>query len=400
MQVLGHPTVLALAFFQLCAGLLEVGTALFGAFMLSLKAGPEAMGLVLGSGWGVAALGSLLGGQLADRVGARTTLLGSVALTTLGLVVEGLSPSWPVAASGFLLIQGAQMASHPAVLRVVEEAASGRTGNAVGFLDTVYSLVAIGGALRAGWLAEAAGWPVVFLSKAGLYLLALLPMFALVPHGRAAHPSEVPHGKQEWPALLRNTSLRYVCASVAAITVLGYAPAFLAYDPRMPSPQVLSRFPAIYNAACLLSSWPAGLLGDRIGRRKIVIGGYGLMGLAWLLFPWPREVSLLYLLYALYGLGNSAGFYATLLAMECVPQEAQGRVVGLLDTCMLAGAAIGEGCGGLLWSGLGAGPSYLLASLGMGLGCLLLLRGRPAQSTPSAPPAPFPPVPPSADGPR
>lgn len=381
IRTLRHPTVLALAFFQVCAGLLEVGTALFGAFMLSLKAGPEVMGLVLGIGWGAAALGSLFGGQLADRLGARGTLLGGVALTTLGLVVEGISPTWPVAASGFLLIQGAQMASHPAILRLVEEAAPGQTGNAVGFLDTVYSLVAVGGALLAGWLAEAAGWPAVFLSKAGLYLLALLPMFVLLPRGRPAVSPETQPGKWGWPTLLQNAPLSHICAAVVVVTVLGYAPSFLAYDPRLGgSPQVLSRFPAIYNAAWLLSSWPAGLLGDRIGRWRIVIGGYALMGLAWFLFPWPQEVMLLYLLYAFYCLGNSAGSYATLLAMECVPREKEGRAVGLFNTCMVAGAAAGEGCGGLLWGGLGAGPSYLLAALGMGLGCLLLIRGKSARS--------------------
>lgn len=397
VRTLRHPTVLVLAFFQVCAGLLEVGTALFGAFMFSLKAGPEVMGLVLGVGWGIGALGSLLGGQLADRLGARRTLLGGVALTALGLVVEGLSLCWPVAALGFLLIQGSQMASHPAVLRLVEEATSGRMGNAIGFLDTVYALVAVGGALLAGHLAEAVGWPAVFLSKAGLYLLALFLMLALLPRGRPAPSAEARSERRGWPALLRNASLRYICASVVVVTVLGYAPSFLAYDPRLAgSPQGLSRFPAIYNAAWLLSSWPAGLLGDRIGRWKVVIGGYALMGLAWLLFPWPQEVFPLYLLYALYCLGNSAGFYATLLAMECVPQDEQGRAVGLFDTCMLAGATIGEGCGGLLWGGLGAGPSYLLAALGLGLGCLLLLRGKFARPIPSVPPAPFPPGPPSA----
>ncbi|MGB9724095.1 MAG: MFS transporter [Chloroflexia bacterium] len=402
MQVLRHPAILVLAFFQVCAGLLEVGTALFGAFMLSLKAGPEAMGLVLGLGWGAAALGALFGGQTADRLGARTTLLGGVVLTAFGLAIEGLSPTWPVAAAGFVLIQGTQMASHPAVLRLVEEAAAGRTGNAVGFLDTVYTLVAVGGALLAGWLAEAVGWPAVFFLKAGLYLLALLPMLFFLPRGRPAPSSEAPSERRRgWPALLRNASLRYICASVVVVTVLGYAPSFLAYDPRLGgSPQVLSRFPAIYNVAWLLSSWPAGFLGDRLGRWRIVIGGYALMGLAWLLFPWPQEATLLYPLYALYCLGNSAGFYATLLAMESVSQEEQGRAVGLFDTAMLAGAALGEGCGGLFWGALGGGPSYLLAALGMGLGCLLLLRGRSARPTPSAPPAPSPPGSPSADGRR
>jgi MFS family permease len=376
MSALRHPTILVLAFWLVCAGLFEVEATLFGAFMFSLRAGPEVLGLVLGVGLGIGALGSLLGGQLTDRIGARLTLLSSVALTAFGLAVEGFSTSWPIAALGFLIIQGAQMPSYPASLRLIGEVAPEQMGNAFGFLSTVYSLVAIGGALLTGWLAQETGWSAVFFAKAGLHLLALLVMVLFLPpsHGRPARALQNQYNKLGLLSPLRSALLRYVYGAVVIGTILGYAPSFLAYDPRLAgNPLVLARFPSIYNAVWLLSNWPAGLLGDRFGRWKVVVGGYALASLAWLFFSWPQGVEALYLLYALYCLGNSAGSYAGLLAMECAPQEEQGRAVGLFDAFRMAGAAIGEGFGGLLWRGVGAGPSYFLAALGMGLACFLLL---------------------------
>ncbi len=402
LRPLRHPVILALAFWQVCAGLLEVGTVLFGAFMLSLRAPPEVMGIVVGSGWGMGMLGSLLGGQQADRRGTRAVILSGAGATALGLVVEALSFHWLPAALGFLLIQLAQAGLYPAVLRLIEEAAGKQAGNAIGFLDTTYSLVAIGGALLAGWLAQEFGWPFLFLAKAGLYLPPLLLLVLLLPRHRPAPVQRTQTALGGLLTPLRHATLRYIYAAVAAVTVLGYAPSFLAYDPRLAgNPFLLARFPAIYNAAWLLSAWPAGILGDRLGRQKVVVAGYILMGLAWLLFPCPQEIGLLYALYALYCLGNSAGSYATLLAMEAVPPEERGRTVGWSNAWMFGGSTVGESCGGILWGRLGASFSYLLAALGAGLGTLFLLaRGRSCRSTPSAPPAPHPPAPPNADGRR
>jgi predicted MFS family arabinose efflux permease len=378
-----HPTILALAFFQVCAGILEVETTLFGAFMLSLRASSEVLGLVLGAGCCTGVLGSFLGGQLTDLVGARKLFLSGVALATLGLTVEGLSTSWLTAALGFLAIQGAQTAYHPAALRLVAEAAPDHMGSALGFLNTVYSVVAIGGALLTGWLAQEAGWSAVFLAKTGLHLLALLVMVPLIPPQRHLTPPPQRQRKgQEWLSPLRSAPLRHIYAALAAGTVLSYAPSFLAYDQRLAGrPLALACFPSIYNAVWLLSNWPAGVLGDKLGCWKVVVSGYALASLAWLLFPWPRETVHLYLLYSLYCLGNSAGSYAEVLVMKHAPQGEQGRAMGLLDVFRFAGSAIGEGCGGLLWRILGAEASYILTALGMGLACILVLKASQSSKT-------------------
>jgi predicted MFS family arabinose efflux permease len=181
---------------------------------------------------------------------------------------------------------------------------------------------------------------------------------------------------------LRSAPLRHIYAALAAGTVLSYAPSFLAYDQRLAGrPLALACFPSIYNAVWLLSNWPAGVLGDKLGCWKVVVSGYALASLAWLLFPWPRETVHLYLLYSLYCLGNSAGSYAEVLVMKHAPQGEQGRAMGLLDVFRFAGSAIGEGCGGLLWRILGAEASYILTALGMGLACILVLKASQSSKT-------------------
>jgi predicted MFS family arabinose efflux permease len=278
------------------------------------------------------------------------------------------------------------MVSRPAALRLIAEAVPDRVGDALGFLNTAYSVVAIGGALLAGWLAQEAGWSTVFLAKTGLNLSALLAMALAIPPPRG-RPTPTPRSQPEgwgW-LLLRRAPLRYIYAAVIVGTVLGYAPSFLAYDPRLAgNPLALAWLPSIYNAVWLLSNWPIGLLSDRVGRWKVVAGGYALASLAWFLFPWPREAAHLYLLYALYGLGDSATSYAELLAMEKAPKEKQGQALGLFNALRFVGSGVGESCGGLLWSRIGAGASYTLAALGASTACLLVLHQASRGSKPGS----------------
>jgi MFS family permease len=255
--------VAALAVLQVTAGIIEVDVTLFGAFMRSMGAGSEVLGLVLGLGYGAAVLGSLAGGRLADQVGPRSWLLLCLALVSAGLAVQGASASWLVAALGFLLVQGAQAALRPAALRLLADAAWKQMGSVLGFLSSTYSAVAIGGALLAGWLAQEVGWWAVFLAKAALHLLALVTLAVLLPSPRGKPGGTALRAEgRGWADLLEHAPLRYIYAAAIAGAVLGYAPSFLAYDPRLAgSTLVLAGFASIYNAAWLLGGLarrPAG----------------------------------------------------------------------------------------------------------------------------------------------
>jgi MFS transporter, FSR family, fosmidomycin resistance protein len=118
------------------------------------------------------ALGTLIGGRLADRFGRRAVLTGSMAV--LPLLVVGLLLSGPVLAAGFAALAGAATIATFAVTIVMgQEYLPGRLGVAAGV--TIGLSIGLGGvgAPLLGVLADAHGLRAVFETIAVLPLLAL-----------------------------------------------------------------------------------------------------------------------------------------------------------------------------------------------------------------------------------
>ena len=127
------------------------------------------------------ALGSVIGGQLMERVGRRTVLVIAAVLHGIGIAGYGLAPSWPLflgatipAGLGAGCLDGG---SNGLVLDVYREG-RGRAMNLLHVWFSVGALLAplvIGRALDAG-----VGWQVVMVASA-LPLAGLAAAYAIVP---------------------------------------------------------------------------------------------------------------------------------------------------------------------------------------------------------------------------
>lgn len=374
MKALRNRAVLALLLFNLLAGILYVGGALLVSFMRSFGTTPAQLGLILGAGWGASVLGSLLGGDLADRIGPRKTVLLTAALVALGLLGKALSRHWLQAGACHLLGMGAQAALFPASVALLKGAVGEEVGGPLGFLNTAFSIVAIPGAALTGWVVARWGWSTLFTGKFATYLIALPLLLLLLPEvsGEAEGQKEE---RGKWRQALVHPPLLLVCASVFVVTLGGYCYAYYPYfvqERFAANVQRLALFDSIYNGVWMLSNWPAGLLADQVGRGRVAMMGYGLMGLAWFLFPFSPLLPFTYLFYALYCLGNSMGFYASVFVMDVAPETLKGRAVGLFNAAMYLGSALGDGVGGTLWQLLGAHFSFYLAAGAFLLGTMLL----------------------------
>ena len=142
---------------------------------------------------------------------------------------------------------------------------------------------------------------------------------------------------------------------------------------------------AVFNLVYALVSTPAGGLSDRIGRRKVIIGGWIIYALIYLGFALAKNVTHVFLLYVAYGVYYGMA-YGTAKAMigDLVPEEMRGTafgtynaVLGILDfpASMIAGflwSGVGK------WAGFGASAPFYFGAIMATLAILLFVFWKPA----------------------
>jgi len=134
----------------------------------------------------------------------------------------------------------------------------------------------------------------------------------------------------------------------------------------------------MFNVVYALFATPAGIVSDKLGRRTVIIVGWGIYALVYLGFALSNQPWAVWLLWALYGLyyGLSEGV-ARALVSDLVPEEARGTAYGwyhgtvgitLLPASLIAG---------WLWQSVNpAAPFYFgaaLAAIAM-VGMLMLIK--------------------------
>lgn len=117
-----------------------------------------------------------------------------------------------------------------------------------------------------------------------------------------------------------------------------------------------------FNLVYAILSGPAGGLSDRIGRRRLILGGWVVYGLIYLSFALSHTGWQIWMLYGFYGLyyamteGTAKAFVADL-----VPAEQRGTAYGLFNAAIGLTAFPASLIAGILWQGIGAwagfGPS-------------------------------------------
>ena len=119
---------------------------------------------------------------------------------------------------------------------------------------------------------------------------------------------------------------------------------------------------AVFNLVYTLISTPAGALSDRVGREKMIIGGWIVYALVYLGFGLAATAWHIWVLYILYGLYYGLA-YGTAKAMvaDLVPAELRGTAYGTYNAMLGMIDLPASLIAGLLWQGAGKwdgfGPS-------------------------------------------
>ncbi len=140
---------------------------------------------------------------------------------------------------------------------------------------------------------------------------------------------------------------------------------------------MLMTFTAVYT----ILSGPLGALSDKVGRRKLIIGGWFAYGLVYLGFAFAGAGWQIWALFGLYGIYYAAteGIAKALVA-DLVPDSQRGAAYGLFNAAIGITALPASFLAGILWQGAGTwsgfGPSapFLFGAVLALLSSLLLWR--------------------------
>ena len=145
-----------------------------------------------------------------------------------------------------------------------------------------------------------------------------------------------------------------------------------------------------FNFVYTVVSMPAGALSDRIGRRKIIIGGWLAYAVIYFGFAMAQSSWQVWMLYASYGLyyGMAYGTSKAMVA-DLVPAELRGTaygtynaVLGILDLpASLIAGILWQGIAG--WAGFGASAPFLFGAACSLLAAVLMLMWKPPVRQPN-----------------
>jgi len=144
-----------------------------------------------------------------------------------------------------------------------------------------------------------------------------------------------------------------------------------------------------FNLIYSLVSTPAGSLSDRIGRRKLILGGWLVYGLIYLGFGLAHTSIQIWILYAFYGLyyGLAYGTSNALIA-DLVADNVRGTAYGTYNALIGIMAFPASVIAGVLWQGVGNwggfGPSapFIFGATMALLAALLMATWMPRQILP------------------
>lgn len=358
------------------------------------------IGLIEGVAEATSSLLKLFSGWLSDRLRARKWL------AVAGYGISALAKPFFYVATGWGAIAGARWADRvgkgvrtaPRDALVADSVTPAQRGLAFGFhraADTAGAVLGLAIALLVVWLAQSGNAGLTASTFRTLVLISLIPA-ALAVITLAVGAADVPvSGIAKAPSFgfkgLGRPFLLFML--IVGIFDLGNSSdAFLVLRAQERGLSVLGVLGMLitFNVIYTLISTPAGALSDRIGRRRLLIGGWLVYALIYLGFGLAQTAWHIWALYAVYGFyyGMAYGTAKALVA-DLVPANLRGTafgtynaVLGILDfpASVIAGV-LWQGVG--RWAGLGPSAPFIFGAataLIAAVAMAFVLRGQPEGS--------------------
>lgn len=357
-----------------------------------LKAPFSAIGLIGGLSESVDAIFRIFSGWLSDKVGKRKPL------AVLGYSISTIAKPFMYMASGWGAVlgvrfsdrvgKGIRTSSRDAL--IADSVSAGERGRGFGLhraMDTLGAVLGLAIATIIIYLVQGGGLELSLGTYQWLVIVGVVPavlavmvLLVFVQERRQPSPDDISSQVGLTRAGGFDTRFKLFLAIMALFTLGNSSDFFVilrAQNLEAPLIHVVLML-VLFNATYVVVALPAGILSDRLGRRRVITLGWFIYTLVYLGFAVASEVWQVWLLFACYGIyygiveGVARAFVADLVVEE-KRGTAYGLYHGVVGLTLLPASLIA----GWLWQTYSpATPFYFgagLAFLAM-LGIMVLIR--------------------------
>ena len=350
------------------------------------------IGLVGGLSESIDAILRIFSGWISDKVGRRKPLavLG-YSISTIAKPFMYLAGSWGAVLGvrlGDRVGKGLRSSSRDAL--IADSASAKERGKSFGLhraMDTFGAVIGLAIAALIIYLVQGGGWQLSLKTYRWIVLVGIVPavlaVLVLVISVREKRRRTLPGGVSQpglgLTGLTAGFDRRFkVFLVIMAIFTLGNSSDFFvilrAQDLGAPLIEVTLML-VLFNVAYAVTSLPAGMISDKLGRRRVIVFGWFIYARVYLGFALATEAWHIWLLFIGYGVyyGIVEGVARAFVA-DLVPEEKRGTAYGLYHGVVGVTLLPASLLAGWLWEAfspaapfyLGAGLSFL-AMLGMWL---------------------------------
>jgi len=327
------------------------------------------IGLIEGVAEATASILKLFSGWLSDKMGGRKWL------AVIGYGLSAVSKPFFYIANSWGVIAGVRWADRvgkgvrtaPRDALVADSVTPQVRGLAFGFhraMDTAGAMVGILIAMLVVWLAQANSLTLSRPTFQTIVLISLLPAFLAVLSLIIGAKDVAVKDQRDAPKFsLRSLGKPFsIFLFIVSVFTLGNSSdAFLVLRAQNLGTSVMGILVmlAVFNLVYSLISTPAGSLSDRVGRRRLIIGGWLVYAAIYLGFALARAAWQVWLLYVVYGLyyGLAHGT-ANAMVADLVPDHLRGTAYGTYHAVIGLLAFPSSLIAGILWEGAGGWPGF------------------------------------------
>ena len=346
------------------------------------------------------ALASMVWGNLSDRFGPRVVVASGSVILAVSLALASRATSLIAFQLTFGLLVGASIAAIVApMMACVTGWFDTHRGRAVSLVSAGMGMAPMTMSPLAAWLVSIYDWRTSMLIIAAVVAAVMIPVSLLVrrPPALDGGPANAAPGGEPESTMSLTQALRspqfiillltnfFCCATHSGPIIHTVNYAVSCGIPLIAAVSIYS----VEGFAGLGGRIAFGLLGDRLGAKRVLVAGLLVQAFGALGYLAARDLGTFYAVGALFGFiyAGVMPLYSA-IARENFPLRMMGTVIGGIAMAGSLGMATGPVAGGLIYDSLASYTWLYLGSFGMGLGAFLIaMTFRPF---PKARPAPVP----------